>query len=126
MVLPKPDWRIGRSRLSNATFTIGQHGYDIKYKEMSSIFFAAGPSFRRNVTMEAIETVNLVPLLAHILGVEARPNNGTVKVFDNVLSKRHQIEEKGKPKKLDVETSTRHINGKTPDGLTEFTRFIYY
>ena len=126
MVLPRPDWRIARSRESNITFTIGQHGYDNKYKEMSTIFFAAGPSFKKNVTMEPIETVNLVPLLGYILGVEAKPNNGSIRVFDNVLLKNPRSEENAKPKKLNTDSSIRHEKGKSIDGLTEFTRFIYY
>ena len=35
--------------------------------------------------MEAFEMVNVYPLLAHLLGVKPRPNNGSLNVFKNVL-----------------------------------------
>lgn len=98
---------------------------------MSTIFFATGPSFKKNVTLDPIESVNLVPLIAHILGVKARPNNGTLKVFEDVLKvkpttllEKQKTRENAKPKHLNPISDDR--NGGGPDGLSEFTRFIYY
>lgn len=131
LILPKPNWRIAKSRNKNLTLTIGNHGYDVKYQEMSTIFFATGPSFKKNVTVDPIESVNLVPLIAHILGVKARPNNGTLKVFENVLkvkptslTEKQKARENAKPKHLNPISNEK--NGSDPDGLSEFTRFIYY
>lgn len=123
LVLPKPNWRIAKGRSKNLTFTIGQHGYDVKYKEMSTIFFAMGPSFKKNITMDPFESVNLVPLMANILGVEAQPNNGTINTFKNVLTPRVKHQTRN-DERLKAKDRTKPIVG--PDGLTEFTRFIYY
>ncbi|XP_066931413.1 ectonucleotide pyrophosphatase/phosphodiesterase family member 5-like [Clytia hemisphaerica] len=123
LVLPKPNWRIAKGRSKNLTFTIGQHGYDVKFKEMSTIFFAMGPSFKKNITMDPFESVNLVPLMANILGVEAQPNNGTVNTFKNVLTPRVKHQTRN-DERLKAKDRTKPIVG--PDGLTEFTRFIYY
>ena len=144
------------------------------------MLFATGPSFKKNVTLEPIESVNLVPLIAHLLGVEAEPNNGTVKVFKNVLTgdlnsgnrpvgdekggagehslvnddaskpgtaghflvdKLNEKETTGNQKQSalvlpgDIDHSKNDMlnpipedddNGNSPDGLSDFTRFIYY
>ena len=81
-----------------------------------------GPSFKKNITMDPFESVNLVPLLANILGVEAQPNNGTVNTFKNVLTR--GVENKTRREELKATDRTKPAVG--PDGLTEFTRFIYY
>ena len=65
---------------------LGTHGYDpFASKEMHTIFFARGPAFNKNVTMEPFESVNVYPLLAHLLGIKPRPNNGSLSVFAHVL-----------------------------------------
>ena len=98
---------------------------------MSTIFFATGPSFKKNVTVDPIESVNLVPLIAHILGIKAQPNNGTLKVFEDVLAVKSlgkHVNEQAKLKQLTEEQNKLNPiperNG--PDGLSDFTRFIYY
>ena len=36
--------------------------------------------------MKPFENVNVVSLVAHVLGIEARPNNGTIEIFRPALS----------------------------------------
>ena len=52
---------------------------------MSTVFLAKGPAFKECVTMDSIEAVHVAPLIAHLLGVKAKPNNGSLDVFRNVL-----------------------------------------
>ena len=52
---------------------------------MSTIFYAHGPAFRKGVTLKVFESVNIVPLLAHLLGIIPEPNNGSLSVFKDVL-----------------------------------------
>ena len=104
LILPNPGWILADER-SNTTEDIGNktehgtHGYDpFDFKEMQTIFFARGPAFKRGVTMEPFESVNVYPLLAHLLGIKPRPNNGSLSVFKYILKEfpHEEIELSGK------------------------------
>lgn len=56
----------------------GNHGYDESAVSMRGIFVAAGPAFRRGVTMPAFRNVHVYPVLAALLGVRPAPNEGSV------------------------------------------------
>ncbi|KAL1921622.1 uncharacterized protein VTP21DRAFT_11338 [Calcarisporiella thermophila] len=65
---------------------MGVHGYDNENPLMRAIFIGAGPEFMptkkdNNVTAERIvppfQNIELYGLLAHILGIQPAPNNGT-------------------------------------------------
>ena len=56
--------------------TRGSHGYDPAEPAMRAVFIASGPSFRRGVTLPEFDNVDVYPLLAHLLGVPAAPNDG--------------------------------------------------
>ena len=93
MILPSPGWILADQKLSTTDdeknsnkIEHGTHGYDpYASKKMQTIFFALGPAFKRGVTMEPFESVNVYPLLAHLLGIKPRPNNGSLSVFKHVL-----------------------------------------
>ncbi|MEP6883100.1 MAG: ectonucleotide pyrophosphatase/phosphodiesterase [Dokdonella sp.] len=57
-------------------FSYGEHGYDIEDPDMRAIFIAHGPSLRKGVVLPAFDNVDVYPLLAHLLGIEAEPNDG--------------------------------------------------
>lgn len=57
-------------------FSLGEHGYDIDDVEMRAIFVARGPAFRRSVVIPPFDNVDVYPLLAHLLGITAEPNDG--------------------------------------------------
>ena len=46
--------------------------------------------------MEAFESVNVYPLLAHLLGVKPRPNNGSLTVFKHVLKDGNLVHEESR------------------------------
>ncbi|MBL8261346.1 MAG: alkaline phosphatase family protein [Xanthomonadaceae bacterium] len=56
----------------------GEHGFAPEAPEMRAVFVAAGPSFKRGVTLPAFDNVDVYPLLAKLLGVEPAPNDGTL------------------------------------------------
>lgn len=56
----------------------GAHGWSSEHPEMWSIFFARGPDFRQGVEMGEFETVDLYPLMCQLLGINPRPNNGSL------------------------------------------------
>ena len=108
MILPDPGWILydeRRNKTTNSTWhTRGTHGYDpIACHEMQTIFYARGPAFKKGVSMEGFKSVNVYPLLAHLLGVKPRPNNGSLTVFKHVLkvwNPKEDIELPGKYSKV--------------------------
>jgi predicted AlkP superfamily pyrophosphatase or phosphodiesterase len=63
----------------------GQHGYDPQLMSMRAIFIAAGPAFKRGVTVAPFENVSIYTVLARILGVTAAPNDGDPSVATRLL-----------------------------------------
>ncbi|HYW49855.1 MAG TPA: alkaline phosphatase family protein, partial [Gemmatimonadaceae bacterium] len=58
--------------------TRGAHGYDNALSSMGALFIAAGPSFRRGVTVPAFANVHVYPLLATLLQLHAAPSDGSL------------------------------------------------
>ena len=92
LVLPNPGWILldePRNITINGTLSNSEHsthGYDpINCQDMRTIFYARGPAFKKGVTVEPFDSVNVYPLLAHLLGVKPRPNNGSLFVFKHIL-----------------------------------------
>ncbi|HBK47217.1 MAG TPA: alkaline phosphatase family protein [Xanthomonadaceae bacterium] len=56
--------------------TRGSHGYDPALPSMRAVFLAQGPSFARGRTVPAIDNVDVYPLLARLLGIDAAANDG--------------------------------------------------
>ena len=71
----------------NFSFNAGLHGYDNVNRNMSTIFLAKGPAFKECVTIDPFETIHVAPLIAHLLGVKAKPNNGSLNIFRNALKR---------------------------------------
>ncbi|OPJ73677.1 ectonucleotide pyrophosphatase/phosphodiesterase family member 5 [Patagioenas fasciata monilis] len=67
-------------------FQPGNHGYDNIIPEMHPIFLAVGPAFRKNATKEAMNATDLYPLLCHLLGINALPNNGSFNAVKDLLA----------------------------------------
>ena len=57
-------------------FSAGEHGYDNDIPEMRALFVAHGPAFGRGVVVPPIASVDVYPLLAHVLGIRAAANDG--------------------------------------------------
>jgi alkaline phosphatase D len=67
----------------------GGHGYDPRVvKSMRALFLAVGPDIRPGTTLGPFENVNLYPLLAKLLGLNAPQVDGTL----NILSKTLKIQ----------------------------------
>jgi predicted AlkP superfamily pyrophosphatase or phosphodiesterase len=63
----------------------GAHGYDPRVKNMRGVFVAAGPAFRRGVTVDAFENVSVYLVLCRALGIEPAPNDGQAAVAQALL-----------------------------------------
>lgn len=70
-------WNIGTSR--------GAHGYDNSFKDMHTIFYAAGPAFKKNYIAPEFENVNIYPLIAEILNLKPAVTDGNLKNVQNML-----------------------------------------
>ncbi|MCC5873738.1 MAG: alkaline phosphatase family protein [Gammaproteobacteria bacterium] len=66
--------------------TRGMHGWDPQHHEMLGIFIGHGPAFRAGSTLPRVESVHLHGLMAHLLGIEPAPNDGTAAAFADVLA----------------------------------------
>lgn len=65
----------------------GAHGYDPALApSMRGLFVAAGPAFRRGVTVRAFENVHIYHALARILGVTPARNDGDPAVARSLLT----------------------------------------
>jgi predicted AlkP superfamily pyrophosphatase or phosphodiesterase len=63
----------------------GTHGYDPQLMSMRAIFIAAGPAFKRGVTVDPFENVSIYNVLAKILGVTPPANDGDPAVVRALL-----------------------------------------
>lgn len=52
---------------------------------MHPVFVARGPSFRTGYTKASMRSVDLYPLMCSILGVQALPNNGSLRSVRDLL-----------------------------------------
>ncbi len=57
-------------------FPGGAHGYDPAEHDMQGLFVASGPSFKKGLKTPPLDNVDVYPLLAHLLGIPAAPNDG--------------------------------------------------
>jgi alkaline phosphatase D len=67
--------------------TAGNHGFDpTMLPEMKAVFYAEGPDIRAGMKLKPFENVNVYPLLARILGLDAPPVDGSPGVLSGVLT----------------------------------------
>jgi predicted AlkP superfamily pyrophosphatase or phosphodiesterase len=64
----------------------GMHGFDPhRMPEMKATFFAAGPDIIAGKTVGTFQNTNLYPWIAHILGLQAPKNDGSLNVLAGTL-----------------------------------------
>ncbi|XP_061080703.1 ectonucleotide pyrophosphatase/phosphodiesterase family member 7-like [Conger conger] len=67
-------------------FNKGEHGFDNEDMDMKPFFRAVGPSFRRGLEVGPFETVNIYPLMCHLLGIRPQPNDGRLEATQHMLA----------------------------------------
>jgi predicted AlkP superfamily pyrophosphatase or phosphodiesterase len=76
----------GPTEVLNKPPPVGMHGYDpAMMKSMRAIFYAAGPDIRAGSTVRPFENVNVYPLVAHLLGLDAPKVDGSLNVLSGIL-----------------------------------------
>jgi alkaline phosphatase D len=71
-------WRIGKSK--------GAHGYDNDSKDMHTIFYGAGPAFKKGYVQPAFNNVDFYPLVIEILGLDPAANDGNIEHVRGMLN----------------------------------------
>ncbi|XP_075948855.1 ectonucleotide pyrophosphatase/phosphodiesterase family member 7-like [Anarhichas minor] len=57
-------------------FNKGEHGFDNQVMDMKPLFRVVGPDFQKKLVSGPFETVNVYPLMCHLLGVNPEINDG--------------------------------------------------
>ncbi|XP_037552632.1 bis(5'-adenosyl)-triphosphatase enpp4 [Nematolebias whitei] len=65
-------------RRGNKLPRLGDHGYDNSLPSMHPFLAATGPSFRQGYRIKSLQSVDIYPLMCHLLSVPAQPNNGSL------------------------------------------------
>jgi predicted AlkP superfamily pyrophosphatase or phosphodiesterase len=63
----------------------GNHGYDPRLRSMYGLFIAAGPQFRRGVTIPPLENIHLYEMMARVLGLTPAANDGRADATKDVF-----------------------------------------
>ena len=78
-------WMIFGTQPKEPVTVRGMHGYDPAAPEMAATFIAAGPAFRAGVVLPAFDNVDVYPLLMRLIGVPARPSDGSIRPLRRAL-----------------------------------------
>ncbi|HET8941980.1 MAG TPA: ectonucleotide pyrophosphatase/phosphodiesterase [Rudaea sp.] len=70
----------------NHHISLGEHGYDNADPNMAALFVAHGPAFKRGLVVPEFDNVDVYPLLTHVLGIKAAPNDGNYKTVEPMLA----------------------------------------
>ncbi|XP_061840954.1 bis(5'-adenosyl)-triphosphatase enpp4 [Nerophis lumbriciformis] len=76
LLIADEGWTIVRH--GNKLPRLGDHGYDNSLPSMHPFLAAAGPSFKKGLRLTSMQSVDIYPLMCHLLGVPPQPNNGTL------------------------------------------------
>ena len=79
--LPRP------FNFSTRKTTMGKHGFDNHHPDMRATFMAWGPAFKKGLSIDGFENVNVYPIVAKILGLEYDENSidGKLSVLKPIL-----------------------------------------
>ena len=79
--LPRP------FNFSTRKTTLGKHGFDNHHPDMRATFMAWGPAFKKGLSIEDFENVNVYPIVAKILGLDYDENSidGKLAVLQSIL-----------------------------------------
>jgi predicted AlkP superfamily pyrophosphatase or phosphodiesterase len=79
--LPRP------FNFSTRKTTLGKHGFDNHHPDMRATFMAWGPAFKKGLSIDGFENVNVYPIVAKILGLEydEKTIDGKLNVLNPIL-----------------------------------------
>jgi predicted AlkP superfamily pyrophosphatase or phosphodiesterase len=80
VAIADPGWTIAMRTAEDSSprIILGNHGYEDSVRAMHAIFIAHGPAFRRGVVVPPFRNIHVYPLLAHVLGIDPAPSDGSL------------------------------------------------
>jgi predicted AlkP superfamily pyrophosphatase or phosphodiesterase len=75
VLIADPGWVAGL-RPKPSGYNRGDHGYDWKFRDVQSIFYAEGPAFRKGFTVDTLYNVDVYNIISKILNLTPAPNDG--------------------------------------------------
>jgi len=75
VLIADPGWVAGL-RPKPSGYNRGDHGYDWKFRDVHSIFYAEGPAFRKGFTVDTLYNVDVYNIISGILNLTPAPNDG--------------------------------------------------
>jgi alkaline phosphatase D len=75
VVVADSSWSIG-TKPDGSSLRGGAHGYDNSNSDMFSIFYATGPSFKKNYSFKSLNNVDVYNLICRILKLTPAKNDG--------------------------------------------------
>jgi predicted AlkP superfamily pyrophosphatase or phosphodiesterase len=75
VIVADSSWSIG-TRSDGSSLRGGAHGYDNSNSDMFSIFYAAGPSLKKNYKFKELNNVDIYNLVCRILDISPAKNDG--------------------------------------------------
>ncbi|PFH58317.1 hypothetical protein XA68_13881 [Ophiocordyceps unilateralis] len=107
-IVPKPGWAIVKKDEFNVEqgkkqglvyHPRGLHGYDHEHPLMRAIFVARGPAFPHpaNSRLEPFQNIEVYNILADSVGMDPKPNNGTLRLPLKPVGKHDEQETEAEP-----------------------------
>jgi alkaline phosphatase D len=84
VVVADSSWSIG-TRADASSIKGGAHGYDISNSDMYSVFYAAGPAFKKNYKFRELYNVDIYNLICRILDIKPADNDGNTEHIKGML-----------------------------------------
>jgi alkaline phosphatase D len=75
VVVADSSWSIG-TRPDGSSLRGGAHGYDNSNSDMFSVFYAAGPAFKKNYQFKELNNIDIYNLICNILRITPAKNDG--------------------------------------------------
>ncbi|XP_005103202.1 ectonucleotide pyrophosphatase/phosphodiesterase family member 5 [Aplysia californica] len=85
IAVAKSGYSFTDSKSVDSFWLAGNHGYDNDLPEMHPFFVAMGPSFKNNFELDQFRSVDVYPLMCHILNLKPAPNNGSMETVSLLL-----------------------------------------
>jgi alkaline phosphatase D len=70
-------WSLG-TQDAGSGYAGGAHGYDNKFSDMHTIFYAEGPAFKEDYVSTSFSNVEIYGILAHLLDLEPAETDGNL------------------------------------------------
>jgi len=64
----------------------GAHGYDNRFSQMHTIFYAEGPAFKQDYTFPSFSNVEVYGIIAHVLGLEPASTDGELSNISEIFA----------------------------------------